>query len=330
MTNLAPILQEYFTSYLNGQRAASPATISTYRDTWRLLLVFLAAQTGKPAHALELADIDEGRVTDFLDHLEQNRHNSIATRNLRLSGIKSVMAFQAPRSPEHLDTISRIHAIPVKKRERAEVAYLDTDQLQALLDAIQTDTWTGRRDKTMFALTAQTGLRMSELVSLRVTSLHLSPTAAHLTCTGKGRKQRTTPLTSAITAAVKTYLDERAQRPGKALFPNPHGEPLSPDAVRERLQIHATAAAVTRPELARMRITAHTLRHTAAMAFLAAGIDAAVIALWLGHESIATTNVYLHADMAIKQRALDRTRQPDTPSGTYTPEDSLLSWLRAL
>jgi len=330
MTNLAPILQEYFTSYLNGQRAASPATISTYRDTWRLLLGFLAAQTGKPAHALELADVDEHRVTAFLDHLEQDRRNGIATRNLRLSGIKSVMAFQAPRSPERLDTISRIHAIPVKKRERPEVAYLDADQLEALLGAITTDTWTGRRDKMMFALSAQTGLRVSELISLRVTSLHLAPAAAHVTCTGKGRKQRTTPLTSATVTALDAYLDERAHRPGDALFPNPHGGPLSPDAIRQRLQIHAVAAAITRPELARMHITTHTLRHTAAMTFLTAGIDTTVIALWLGHESSATTNIYLHADMTIKQRALDRTRQPDTPTGIYRPEDRLLAWLKAL
>lgn len=330
MKSLAPVLQEYFTSYLNGQRAASPATISTYRDTWRLLLVFLAAQTGKPAHDLDLADIDENRVTAFLDYLENERHNSIATRNLRLSGIKSVLAFQAPRSPEYLDTISRIHAIPVKKSGRPDVTFLDVDQLQALLDAITTETWTGRRDKTMFALTAQTGLRVSELISLTVTSLHLTPTAAHVTCTGKGRKQRTTPLTGATVTALGPYLAERVRRPGDALFPNPHGGHLSPDAVRQRLQIHVDAASAARPELARMHISAHSLRHTAAMTFLAAGIDAAVIALWLGHETIATTNTYLHANMAIKQRALDRTRQPDTPAGIYKPEDQLLAWLKAL
>jgi integrase/recombinase XerD len=330
VTSLAPALQEYFTSYLAGQRAASPATISTYRDTWQLLLVFLTAQTGKPAYDLDLSDIDEHRVTAFLDHLERDRHNSIATRNLRLSGIKSVMAFQAPRSPERLDAIARIHAIPVKKSEQPEVTHLDTDQLQALLDAIPTDTWTGRRDKTMFALTAQTGLRVSELISLNVTSLHLTPTAAYLSCTGKGRKQRTTPLTRGTVTALGSYLTERARRPGDALFPNPHGGRLSPDAVRQRLQTHVSEATSARPELARKRITTHTLRHTAAMTFLAAGIDTAVIALWLGHESIATTNTYLHADMTTKQRALDRTRQPNTPSGAYKPDDQLLAWLKAL
>lgn len=330
MTKLAPILQEYFTSYLAGQRAASPATINTYRDTWRLVLSFLAAQTGKPAHALDLADLDENRVAAFLDHLEQDRGNGIATRNLRLSGIKSVMAFQAPRTPEHLETISRIHAIPVKKHDRPEISYLDADQLDALLSVIKTDTWTGRRDRTMFALTAQTGLRVSEVISLRVTSLHLTPAAAHVTCTGKGRKQRTTPLTGATVISLSAYLAERATKPGDALFPNPHGEPLSPDAIRQRLQTYLNAATLQRPELAGMRVTTHTLRHTAAMAFLTAGIDAAVIALWLGHESIATTDVYLHADMNMKRRALDRTRQPDTPAGTYEPEDNLLAWLKAL
>jgi site-specific recombinase XerD len=329
MSLLAPVLQEYFTAHLVTQRAMSPATIRTYRDTWRLFLTFLSDKTGLPAHRLETTHIDEAKVNAFLDHLEHQRGNSVATRNLRLAAIKGLMGFWGTKAPEQLDTVARIHAIPVKKHAKPQVTFLTTAEVQALLDAIDTNTWIGRRDRAMFTLAAQTGLRLSEITTLSIASVHLG-TAAHLACTGKGRKQRTTPLTSATASVLKTYLDERTARPGQALFPNPHGHALSADAVQRRLAIHVAKAATTCPELVGKHVTAHTLRHTAAMRFLAAGIDSAVIALWLGHESTATTSVYLHADMGIKRAALDRTRQPDTPAGDYRPADPLLSWLQSL
>lgn len=330
MTSLAPLLQEYFTAYLLGQRAASSATVHTYRDTWRLFLTFLSSQTNKPAHALDQADIDQRAVIAFLDHLEADRHNSIGTRNLRLASIKSVMAFAAPKTPEALGTIARIQAIPVKKQPRPEVAYLTENGVQTLLDAIDTITWTGRRDKAMFTLAAQTGLRISELINLQTTSLQLGDTAPYVECTGKGRKQRTTPLTHATAIGLTTYLAERRTKPGTALFPNPKGTPLSADAITSRLRKHAEHAAAQCPELASKHITVHTLRHTAAMRFLAAGIDASVSALWLGHEQTATTSIYLHADMHIKRQALERTRQPDSLHGEYHPADPLLAWLESL
>ena len=330
MTSLAPLLQEFFTAYLLGQRAASPATVRTYRDTWRLFLTYLSSQTHRPAHALDQGDIDQRAVIAFLDHLETDRHSSVATRNLRLASIKSVMAFAASKTPEGLETIARIHAIPVKKQPRPDVTYLTDNGVQALLDVIDTFTWTGRRDKAMFTLAAQTGLRISELVSLQITSVHLGDTAPYVECTGKGRKQRTTPLTHATATGLNTYLAERRTRPGSALFPNPKGGPLSADAVTSRLRKLAGHAAVRCPELASKHITVHTLRHTAAMRFLAAGIDASVIALWLGHEQTATTGIYLHADMHIKRQALERTRQPDSLPGEYHPADPLLAWLESL
>lgn len=329
MSRLAPILQQYFTTYVLTQRALSPATIRTYRDSWALLLTFLAERTQIPPYALDLAHIDHGSVTAFLDHLENERGNSIATRNLRLAAIKAVLTFHCATMPEHLDTIAAVQAIPVKKHPRRSLTYLTTTQVQALLDAIDTTTWTGRRDQAMFALAAHTGLRVSELISLTVDSVHLG-TVAYVACTGKGRKHRITPLTTATATLLKTYLCERRTRPGHALFPNPRGEPLSADAITQRLRTHVHHAARSRPELADTHITVHTLRHTAAMRFLAAGIDTAVIALWLGHESTATTSIYLHADMDIKRRALERTRQPETVAGDYTPSDSLLAWLQAL
>ena len=329
MAALAPVLQEYFTVYLRTQRAMSGATIRTYRDTWKLFLGFLSQTVHAPAYQLQISDIDAAGVLAFLDHLETQRGNSTGTRNLRLAAIKSLMAFYATKAPEQLHTIAQIHAIPVKKKPRPQPTFLTSAQTQALLGAISTSTWTGRRDRAMFTLAVQTGLRLSEITGLTPSSLHLGQ-GAYLACTGKGRKSRTTPLTAATSAVLATYLQERKSRPGEALFPNPQGRALSPDAVQQRLSTHVARAVTSCPELAEKHITVHTLRHTAAMRFLEAGIDTAVIALWLGHESIATTGIYLHADLNIKRAALERTRQPDTPAGDYHPDDPLLSWLQAL
>ncbi len=260
MGSLAPILQEYFTAYAVHQRAMSGATIRAYRDTWKLLLTYLSEAVHVPAHRLQLAHTTPARVVAFLDHLEQKRGNGVATRNLRLAAIKSVMAFQANRSPEHLDTIARVNAIPVKKSPKPQMTFLTSLEAQALLDAIPTDTWTGRRDQAMFTMAIQTGLRLSEITSLQIASLHLG-TAAHVACTGKGRKHRTTPLTAATASVLERYLPERATRPGRALFPNPQGNALSADAVQQRLTSHRTRAAASNPGLDDKHITIHTLRH---------------------------------------------------------------------
>lgn len=329
MSLLAPVLQEYFTAYLVTQRAMSEATIRSYRDSWVLFLRFLAGSKHAHAHQLQIADVDVSCVLAFLDHLEDQRGNSVSTRNVRLAAIKSVMAFHATRAPELLDTVAQIHAIPVKRKPKPRPAFLTAIETQSLLNTIRTDTWTGRRDRAMFILAAQTGLRLSEIINLRIDSLHLGA-ASHVACTGKGRKKRTTPLTAATANALATYLQERRCRPGEVLFPNPQGRHLSPDAVQQRLTVHVTRAVTAAPELASKHVTVHTLRHTAAMRFLEAGIDTAVIALWLGHESIATTGIYLHADLNLKRAALDRTRQPDTPAGDFHPDDPLLAWLQSL
>jgi integrase/recombinase XerD len=329
MSPLAPILQEYFSDYAVSQRAMSGATIRAYRDTWKLFLTFLSGAVHVPAHQLQLAHTTPAQVVAFLEHLEQERGNVAATRNLRLAAIKSVLAFHAGRSPEHLDTIARVNAIPVKKHPKPQMTFLTSLEAQALLDAIAADTWTGRRDRAMFTLTIQTGLRLSEITSLQAANLHLGA-AAHVACTGKGRKNRTTPLTVATTTMLQSYLRERATRPGQALFPGPKGNVLSADAVQQRLTLHVRRAAASNPALASKHVTVHTLRHTAAMRFLEAGVDTSVIALWLGHESITTTSIYLHADMNLKRAALDRTRQPDSPAGDYHPDDPLIAWLQSL
>lgn len=330
MTLLASFLQEFFTTHLTQHRAASPATIRTYRDTWRVFLSYMASSTGTPPYRLRITDIDEKRVLAFLDYLEHDRGNSISTRNLRLAAIKTAVAFGARQLPEHLQTIAKIQAIPTKKKPRSEVAYLTEDELQALLDTIKTNDWIGRRDKAMFTLAAHTGLRVSELASLTLTSLHLTPGAAYISCTGKGRKDRTTPLTITMASLMRNYITERNTRPGEALFPNPSGNALSTDAISKRLAVHLRRTTTLCPSLRPKHVTVHTLRHTAAMRFLHAGIDSAIIALWLGHESPATTNIYLHADQTLKRAALARTHQPESELAVFRPDDPLLAWLEAL
>ena len=329
MTPIAPIVQAFFTDYLVTQRRLSPNTVRAYRDTWKLLLQYVADQTGTPVHRLTVEQLDHDQIARFLTHLEATRGNTVSTRNARLAAIHAWCAYAARTLPTHVADLARINAIPVKKHTRPDLTWLTGNETQALLDTIPTTTWTGRRDHALLALAAHTGLRVGEIADLTITDLQLA-TPAHVACHGKGRKRRTTPITQTLADSLAAYLNERETRPGQALFPGPHGQAMSTDAIRYRLAVHLAAASTTCPSLTGKHVTMHTLRHSAAMRFLHAGVDTSVIALWLGHEQIATTGVYLHADLTIKQQALDRTRPPDTPPGTYQPDDALLAWLSDL
>ena len=329
MTALAPTLQAFFTQRLTIDRNASPHTLASYRDTWRLLLTFTAERTSTPPHRLDIAQLDAGCVTAFLEHLQAVRGNSVRTRNNRLAGIHSLFRFAAHRHPEHADTIARVLAIPPKRYERALITYLTEAETAALLAAPDRCTWTGRRDHAMLATAVQTGLRISELTGLRNGDVHLG-TGPHMRCTGKGRKQRITPLTRTTVAILRTWQQERSGQPDDPLFPTRQGHPLSRDAVEHRIAAHVKTAQLTCPSLQTKNVTAHVLRHTAAMRLLQAGVDTTVIALWLGHEKAETTQIYLHADLNIKERALERTRQPDSPPGRYRPTDATLTWLSDL
>lgn len=326
MSALAVTLQAFFTDRMVRQRDASPHTIASYRDTWRLLLTFAQQHTGKPPSQLDITDLDAELIAAFLDHLEHERGNAPTTRNVRLAAIRSLFRFAALRHPEHAATIERVLAIPPKRVDRALIAYLTEPEIQALLAACDRTTWTGRRDHTWLLLAVQTGLRVSELTGLRCADLHLD-IGAHVTCHGKGRKHRITPLTRHTVAALKTWLAERAGQPHDPLFCSRRGTALSRDALERRLTLYSTRAAATCPSLAEKRVTAHVLRHTAAMRLLAAGIDTAVIALWLGHEHVDTTQIYLHADLALKERALARTTPPNGRPGRYRAPDTLLAFL---
>jgi integrase/recombinase XerD len=329
VTALAPALQAFFTDRLARQRHASGQTIAAYRDAWRLLLTFAAERTGKQPGKLDFADLDAPLIGDFLDHLERGRGNGPRTRNARLAAIRSMFAYAALRHPEHAETIARVLAIPSKKFDRALVTWLTEAEADALLKAPDKATWAGRRDHAMLTLDAQTGLRVSELTSLTCGDIHLGK-GPHVSCHGKGRKERITPLTHITVTVLRAWLAERHGDPGQPLFPNRTGGRLSRDAVEKRLAQHVTAAAGECPSLKEKNVTAHTLRHTAAMRLLHAGVDTSVIALWLGHEQADTTQIYLHADLELKEKALARTTPANTKPGRYQPPDQLLAFLESL
>jgi integrase/recombinase XerD len=329
MTALAPTMQAFFTERLIGQRQASPHTIAAYRDTFRLLLAFAQERTGIRPHRLDVEDLDAVLVTAFLDHLERDRGNSPRTRNARLATIHSLYHYAALRHPEHAATIARVLAIPTKRHDRAIVCYLDEQETAALLAAPDQTRWIGRRDHALMTLTIQTGLRVSELISLRCQDAHLAR-APHVQATGKGRKQRITPLTTHTTDVLRRWTNERTGRPDQPLFPTSRGGTLSRDAVALLVSRHARTAGERCPTLATKSVSPHALRHTAAMNLLHAGVDTSVIALWLGHESTEATQIYLHADMAIKERALARTTRPGVKPGRYRPADALLAFLERL
>lgn len=329
MSALAPTLQAFFTERLVHQRHASPHTLAAYRDTMRLLVRFAAERRAVEPSKLDVSDLDAAVIGAFLDHREHDCHNSIRTRNARLAAIRSLFRFAALRHPEHAACIARVLAIPPKRFERRLVTFLSDPEVDGLLAAPRRNTWTGRRDHALLALAVQTGLRASELIALRRTDIHLG-VGPHVSCIGKGRKQRITPLTAAVVAVVRSWLDERTGHETDHVFATQTGKALSRDALERRLRTYAAIAVQTCPSLRQKTITLHVLRHTAAMRLLHAGVDTSVIALWLGHEQVETTQIYLHADLALKERALARTAPVHATPGRYQPTDALLAFLEAL
>jgi site-specific recombinase XerD len=329
MSTLAPILQSFFTDRLQHQRQASLHTIGAYRDAIKLLVVFASDQTAKAPSNLDMADLDAPLIGAFLNHLEADRNNSVRTRNSRLAAVHALFRHAAVHRPDDAAIIQRVLAIPPKRFDSGLVSYLTEQEITALLAAPDGRTWTGRRDHTLLMLACQTGLRVSELLHLTVSDVHLG-TGAHVSCLGKGRKQRITPLTTATVATLRAWLVERAGLPAQPLFPTRRGDPLSRDGLQRRLTIYSSTAANACPTLRDKRISPHVLRHSAAMRLLAAGVDTTVIALWLGHEHVATTQIYVHADLALKEKALARTAPQHAAPGRYHPSDTVLAFLDGL
>jgi len=329
MSGLAPTLQAFFTDRLVGQRQASPNTVAAYRDTMRLLLRFAAERQGIEPTKLDIGDVDAPLISAFLDDREHHRGNSIRTRNARLAAIRSLFRYAALRHPEQAAVIQRVLAIPPKRFDRRLVTFLTEPEIDTLLVTPNRATWTGRRDHALLALAVQTGLRASELTGLRCGDIHVG-VGAHVSCLGKGRKQRITPLTQSVIAVLRAWLSERSGQASDPLFTTCTGRTLSRDALERRLAKYVATAVRICPSLREKNITLHVLRHTAAMRLLHAGVDTSVIALWLGHEQIETTHIYLHADLALKERALARTTPLNTSPGRYQPPDALLAFLEAL
>jgi len=329
MSALAPTLQAFFTDRLMSQRQVSPHTIASYRDTFRLLFAFTAQRTGKQPSDLDINDLDAPLVAAFLDHLQVDRLNSVRTRNTRLAAIRSFFSYAALHHPEHTASIRRVLAIPAKRFERNLVTFLTEAEVDALLSACDRATWTGRRDYTMLVLAVQTGLRISEITGLSCQDVVLAA-GAHVHALGKGRKERNTPLLPSTVKVLRVWLAERHGTPSQPLFSTSTGRSLSRDAVEHRLSLYVTAAAQHCPSIRSKTVTVHTLRHTAAMRLLLSGVDVTVIALWLGHEQVATTQIYVHADMTLKERAIARITPPTTKPGRYHAPDAMLAFLEHL
>lgn len=328
--DLPSLIERFFTQRLMQQRNASPHTIASYRDTFRLLFAFAQARLGKLPSRLDLADLDAPFIGAFLDDLEASRSIGVKTRNLRLTAIRAFFRFVAFEEPAFAGQIQRVLAIPGKLHDKREVHFLTRGEIDAILAAPDRGTWIGRRDHMLLHLAAQTGLRLSEIVQLERDAVVLG-IGAHVRCLGKGRKERSTPLTRQTCHLLQAWLKEAGQRGSTKLFPNIHDGNLSADAVQRLLARHVETARQRCASLRRKRVTPHVLRHSAAMELLQAGVDISVIALWLGHESIKTTQVYLHAHLALKEVALARVKPFNgRKGGRYKPGDRLLAFLDAL
>jgi site-specific recombinase XerD len=329
MSLLAPTLQLFFTERLAKQRQASPATVTSYRDTLRLLLRFVQDRTGKAPATLDWDDLGVGVISAFLDYLEAERHNSPRSRNTRLAALRSLFRYAALRHPEHAQLIQQVLAIPQKRYDKTDVSFLEPAEVDALLTAPDLSRWEGRRDRALIVLGVQTGLRLSELTGLTFGDVELG-TRPHVRCTGKGRKQRCVPLTTSTAAILRVWQQDRGGLRDDPLFSTRSGRRLSDDAVEARISTYQTRASERCPSLRSKRLTPHVLRHTCAMTLLRSGVDVAVIALWLGHADIRSTDAYLHADMTIKERALARTTPATSKPGRYQPPDNLLAFLQSL
>ena len=328
--SFAGLLQGFFTDRLLRQRQASPHTIASYRDSFRLLLKFAAERLGKEPSELTLTDLDAPFVGAFLHHLEQDRGNSARTRNARLAAVRAFFRYIAFEELQQSALIQRVLAMPNKCAEKKPIDFLNRPEIEALLSAPDLNTWGGRRDRALLLLAVQTGLRVSELVGLNCEDLVLGNEASYVRCHGKGRKERLTPLRKQTTTVLRDWLREREGRPGEPVFPNSRGGRLSRDGVEHLLAKHVATASTQCPSLQTKHVSPHVLRHSAAMDLLQHGVDRSVIALWLGHESVQTTEVYIHADMKLKEKVLEKISPLESPPGRYRPADPLLAFLESL
>ena len=329
INTLPTLLESFFTDRLMRQRQASPHTIASYRDTFRLLLPFAQQRLNRAPSDLTVPDLDTPLLGVFLDHLERERNNSARSRNVRLAAIHSFFRYVALHASEHSAVAQRVLAMPSKRYLRRPIAFLTPVEVDALLAAPDITTWAGRRNRALLMLAIQTGLRAAELTGLRCHDIVFGA-GAHVRCEGKGRKARCTPLRNVTVLVLRNWMRERHCQPSEPLFPTTRGTALSQDALQYLLDKHLAVARRCCPSLTRKRVTPHVLRHTLAMDLLHHGAAPAVIALWLGHESPETTSIYLHADMQLKERALAATTAKNIPIPRYRPSDRVMDFLKGL
>jgi integrase/recombinase XerD len=327
--SLPALLQSFFTTRLMTQRKVSPHTIASYRDTFRLLLHFAQKRLRKAPSQLELNDLDASLIGAFLEDLQTHRSNGARSRNLRLTAIRSFFRYAALEAPAQSGIIQRVLAIPNQRQPRALVGFLTRPEIEALLAAPNRTKWLGRRDHAFLMTAVQTGLRLSEMTGLRHEDVSLG-SGAHVRCQGKGRKERCTPLAKPTVAVLRSWIREQGKEDAKTLFPSIRGGPLSADGVQHLLARHVAQARKNCTSLRKKRVSPHVLRHAAAMELLQAGVDRAMIAIWLGHESVETTQIYLDADLAMKEQALAKTNPVKGAPRRYQPEDELLAFLKQL
>jgi site-specific recombinase XerD len=328
-STLPALVQKFFTDRLTAQFEASPNTIAGYRDTFRLLLRYASQRRNKPPTKLKVEELDATLIGEFLTHVEKVRRNSARSRNTRLAAIRSFYRYVAMNAPEHALHCQRILAMPNKRYTRRAVDFIDRTEMEALLAAPDRTTWIGRRDRAILLLALQTGLRVTELINLNCSDIVLG-VGAHIRCEGKGRKQRSTPLRRDALRTLEAWLKEQSGNIDDPVFPTIRGDRLSRDAVEHIVRKHTLAASKACASLARKRVSPHVLRHSTAMDLLQNGVDRTVIALWLGHESVETTQIYMHADMRLKEKALARVASTTSRPGRYRPDDALLSFLESL
>ena len=328
-TTFPALLEAFFTARLLQQKQVSPHTIASYRDTFCLLLRYAQQRLHKTPVKLTLAELNAPLIIGFLEHLQQERGTSARSRNVRLAAIHSFFQYAALQAPNHSGLIEQVLAIPSMRYERNPIEFLTHAEIEALLAATDPSTWSGRRDRTLLLLALQTGLRVSELIGLRWQAIVFG-TGAPVRCQGKGRKTRCTPLRKDTVAALQAWQREQQGRSEAPVFPNAHGQFLSRDGVAYLLAKYVAMACQHCPSLQHKRVTPHVLRHSAAMELLQSGVDCAVIALWLGHESMDTTQIYLHASLELKERALEKTTPINGRPGRYRPDDDLMAFLKGL
>ena len=326
---LGPLLQSFFTEHLISHRLASRQTVDGYRDTFRLLLEFLQRTRGKMPSALSVGDLDAPVVLDFLDYLEKERHNSVRSRNVRLAAVRAFFRLVALRDPASVNLATRLLAIPVKRTDRRLVHYLTRPEMDAVLAAPDRTQRTGQRDYALLLRMYNSGARVSEIASLRRRHIQIGATS-FLEIHGKGRKERNVPIWHRTARTLKTWLETCAPSAESPAFPNARGGPLSRDGVNYILKAAVRSAANASPSLSGKRVSPHVIRHTTAMHLLQSGVDIAVIALWLGHESIETTHGYLEADLKLKEKALQKLAPAGQAAPRFQADDPLLAFLKTL